>query len=283
MITAASFVIIFLPPDEDVPFREASLREYSATLPDFSGSRGEEADIPDRSAILNSLSDQHTSASEWGERVSGVKNRHDTEEKVIALTFDACGGPTGNGVDEELLSFLTDYGIPATLFMNYRWIEDHEDRFLELADNPLFTIENHGTAHLPLSVEGRTAWGIEGTASPEEVVDEVLINQEHIASLTGKAPSHFRSGTAYYDEQAVKIVEMAGLTAVNYDVLGDAGATYSAAQVESALLESRPGSIVLLHMNQPSSGTAEGVKQAVPQLLDAGYTFVHLGDYPLTE
>ena len=30
---------------------------------------------------------------EWGEKVTGVKTRLGTNQKVIALTFDACGGP----------------------------------------------------------------------------------------------------------------------------------------------------------------------------------------------
>ena len=60
--------------------------------------------------------------------------------------------------------------------------------------------------------------------------------------------------------------------------MGDAGATYSAAEVERALLRAEPGSIALLHMNQPNSGTAEGVSQAVPLLHTEGFTFVHLDD-----
>ncbi|MBM7096335.1 polysaccharide deacetylase family protein [Bacillus sp. H-16] len=224
-----------------------------------------------------------SSPLEWGENVSGVKNRLDTDEDVIALTFDACGGPFGSSYDHSLITFLREHEIPATLFINLRWIDENEEIFLELAEDPLFRIENHGSEHLPLSVNGNGAWGINGTASPEEVIDEVMLNQERILEMTGQAPRYFRSGTAHYDEKAVEIVENLGLTVVNYDVLGDAGATFSASGVEEALLSSRAGSIPLLHMNQPSSGTAEGVKQAVPQLQEAGITFVHLDQYELSE
>ena len=221
--------------------------------------------------------------NQWGENVSGVKNRLNTNEKVMALTFDACGGPLGNKYDEELISFLREENIPATLFINARWIEENEEVFLELSEDDLFTIENHGTKHLPLSLTGRQAWGITGTRSVEEVIDEVMINQELIYSLTNRKPSFFRSGTAYYDEAAVAIIEDLGLIAVNFNILGDAGATYSSLQVTEALLQGDEGSIALLHMNQPDSGTAEGVMEAIPLLMAQGYIFVHLDDYELKE
>ncbi|KGA97467.1 polysaccharide deacetylase [Alkalihalobacillus alcalophilus ATCC 27647 = CGMCC 1.3604] len=220
-------------------------------------------------------------ATEWGENVTGVKTRLHTEEQVIALTFDACGGPYGSEYDEELISFLREEEIPATLFINKRWIRSNEAIFQELVADPLFEIENHGSDHLPLSINGNEAWGIAGTSSIEEIVEEVLENQIAIAEFTGIEPTFFRSGTAFYDEIAVEIVEKLGLQVVNFDVLGDAGATFSAEQVHQALLGAQPGSIALLHMNQPSSGTAEGVKRAVTDLLEEGYSFVTLSQYDL--
>lgn len=204
-----------------------------------------------------------------------------TDEKVIALTFDACGGPQGDQYDEDLVEFLIENRIKASLFINKRWAEQNPEKTKELADNPLFRIENHGTDHVPLSVSGQTAWGIQGTQSEEEVLNEVGEAQKELTQLTGEPPVFFRSGTAYYDEVAVAIVEEAGLEVLGFDVAGDAGATYSAEEVKKALLDSRPGSIPLLHMNQPGSGTAEGVKKAVPKLLEEGYEFVHPHDYPL--
>lgn len=221
--------------------------------------------------------------AQWGEQVTGVKNRMATEEKVLTLTLDACGGPYGSGYDEELIDFLREEEIPAVLFVNARWISENEAVFLELSEDDLFTIENHGTEHLPLSVSSGTAWGIKGTGGAEEVIDEVMENQELIYSLTGIWPSFFRSGTAYYDEATVQIVNDLGLEAVNYDILGDAGATYTSSQVKEALLTAEAGSIALPHMNQPGSGTAEGVMEAVPLLQERGFEFVHLGDYELEE
>ena len=77
---------------------------------------------------------------EWGETVTGVKTSLNTKERVIALTFDACGSPKGKGIDMELIRFLEQEKIPATLFINARWIDANPELFLKLAANPLFTI-----------------------------------------------------------------------------------------------------------------------------------------------
>lgn len=218
----------------------------------------------------------HEEPQEWGENVTGVRTSFQTSEKEIALTFDACGGDFGSGVDEELLEFLERENIPATLFVNKRWIEENEALFKHLSELDLFQIENHGTKHKPLSVQGGEAWGIEATTSPQEVYEEIMENHEYVASLTGRDMTLFRSGTAFYDEVAVKIAEDIGYEVVNFNVLGDAGATYRKAEVRDALLNAEPGSIILLHMNQPQSATGAGVIEAIPLLQEQGFQFVAL-------
>ncbi|SEN98816.1 Peptidoglycan/xylan/chitin deacetylase, PgdA/CDA1 family [Amphibacillus marinus] len=214
----------------------------------------------------------------WGENIDGVVTEIDTDDKVIALTFDACDS-TPDTYDEDLIDFLIEEQIPATLFINARWIEEYKDDFTDLADNPLFEIANHGYDHKPLSVTGESAYGISGTENPAEVFDEVYKNQQLITEHTGKSPDYFRSGTAYYDNIAVKIVEFLGLTAVNYNVLGDAGGTFNKDQIVSTFESAQEGSIFLFHMNKPNSDISSGVIEGVQMLIDKGYDFVQLGEY----
>ena len=206
-------------------------------------------------------------------------SRLPTTDRVVALTLDACGGQTGCGYDAELIETLRRERVPATLFVNARWIEANPRTFRRLAADPLFEIANHGTKHRPLSVTGRPAYGIAGTSGVAQVVDEVAVNQRLITQLTGAAPAFFRSGTAHYDDVAVRVVNDLGLQVVNFDVLGDAGASYSASEVADAMLSSKPGSIVLAHMNRPDRGTAEGIDAALPRLSRRGFRFVRLSDY----
>lgn len=215
---------------------------------------------------------------EWGETVTGVKTRLKSGEKVVALTFDACGSGKGMGVDRELIAFLEREQIPATLFINARWIGPNQETFDRLAGNSLFEIANHGYRHRPASVNGRSVYGISGTRDVGELIDEIELNARYIGELTGKRPRYYRSGTAYYDEFAVKIAGDLGEQIAGFSVLGDAGATWSAEQVKKALLTVRPGDIVILHMNHPEAGTGRGVMAAVPELKKRGFRFVRLSE-----
>jgi peptidoglycan/xylan/chitin deacetylase (PgdA/CDA1 family) len=236
----------------------------------------------DIEAIIKKANEKYqgTLPKQWGERVSGVVKKLDTREMVVALTFDACGGSKkSNGYDAGLIDFLTEEKIPATLFINSRWIDANPGTFKKLSENTLFDIENHGTGHMPLSITGNTAYKIKGTQNIAEVVEEVERNAEKISKLTGRKPHFFRSGTAYYDEIAVAIVNDLGYEAVNFDILGDAGATFTKDQVTNACLRAKPGSILIFHMNHPEGYTFEGIRDVIKELRARGYRFVKLGDY----
>lgn len=217
----------------------------------------------------------------WGESIPGVYTRlapSGDGHIRVALTLDACGGGAGSGVDLGILELLEKNKVPATLFLNARWIDANPDLTAKLAANPLFELENHGFKHKPLSVNGREAYGITGTTDPASAAREVEAGARKLAQLTGKRPLFFRSGTAYYDDVALKILEALGCKAAGFSIIGDAGATLPATQVAARLRAARDGDIVILHFNRPKSGTREGLREALPELLARGVIFVRLAD-----
>ena len=214
----------------------------------------------------------------WGEAVAGVHTRLDTRERVVALTFDACGGPGGNGYDAELIALLQRERVPATLLLSARWIEAHPDEAFMLAHDPLFEIENHGKNHRPCSLSGRGAFGLRGTRNVSEAIDEIRGGAQAVRALTGKAPHYYRAGTAHYDELCAHAAVELGQTPIGYTVNGDAGRGFSAPRVREALLGAPAGAVVLMHMNRPRGGTAEGVAAALPELSANGVRFVRLTD-----
>ncbi len=248
------------------------IQEYSSSNRTYS--------VPDHQLKTNILSRYDgLEPRYWGENVPGVKRRLATKERVIALTLDAYGENKKNDYDKELIDYLRKNRVPATLFVNSRWIDEHYWTFIGLSRNPLFQIENLGGK--PLSINGKQVPGAPGTRSASEVFDEVMKNHRKIQYNTGRQPKFFRSATGYYDEIAVKIANEVGETVVSCDVNGDGGGTFSSEQVKHALLSAKPGSIIRLHMNQPKKDTAEGVMKAIPELTRRGYRFVRLQDYPL--
>jgi peptidoglycan/xylan/chitin deacetylase (PgdA/CDA1 family) len=210
----------------------------------------------------------------------GVVRRINVSDKVIAITLDACGGKRGNLYDSELIDFLRSNNIPATLFLSGLWIDDNQSMAKELARDPLFEIENHGLRHRPASVNGAKIYGRRGTLNPAELYDEIVLNSEKIFKITGMVTKYYRSGTAYYDDVAVKVCRDAGHVPVNFTIISGDAAGFSAERIERRILNgAKPGAIIIGHMNQPQSKLFQALKKVIPVLKSKGYRFVRLDEY----
>ncbi len=226
---------------------------------------------------------QATSPGKFVSFGEGVKVRLVTDQKIIALTFDACGGSRRGGYDEELIRFLQKEKIPATLFLTGIWIDEHPDLAKQLAHDTLFEIENHGLTHRPCSVSGAFRYGIRGTENVGQVIDEIELNARKIQQITNRKPVFFRSATATSDAACGKIAQELGETIVNFDILsGDAVAGTPAILIEDNILkQAHNGAIVIMHMNHPEWNGYEALREAFPQLRNRGYSFVKLQDHSL--
>ena len=215
----------------------------------------------------------------WGFDAQGVVRTFPADKKMAALTLDACGGSAkSSGYDKAFIDFLIENKIPATLFINARWIDTNPAIFAKLASNPLFDIQNHGTKHKPLSLCGESAYGIEGTKNVAEVREEVLGNHEKIKALTGSTMRFFRAGTAHYDDESVKIVNALGYQIIGFAINADAGATNSAKQIGIEMSKTKSGDIIIAHMNHPESQNAKGLSLALKKMKANGWQFVKLSD-----
>jgi peptidoglycan/xylan/chitin deacetylase (PgdA/CDA1 family) len=163
---------------------------------------------PDYLTLKKRILDQfkHPKSGRFGEFVKGAKKDLDTQQKVIALTFDACGGKQ-SGYDARLIDYLRQEKIQATLFVSGLWIEKNKETFQDLAKDPLFEIENHGLLHRTCSINGASKYGVIPTRNMGDVIDEMELNARKIMELTGRRPVFFRSATAYTDEASVKVAQ----------------------------------------------------------------------------
>lgn len=156
-----------------------------------------------------------------------------TGEKIIALTFDACGGKNGNGYDSALIDYLKVERIPATLFLSGTWIDANIKIVKTLVADTLFEIENHGLYHRPCSEKGESMYGIKGTDNVGQMIDEIELNSLKIKDLTGRKPQFYRSATTFADEECAKIAYELNERIVSYNVLsGDAVLGVSAETIQ---------------------------------------------------
>ncbi len=214
---------------------------------------------------------------QWGDRIDGMKSKLGTDERIVSLTFDACGGSeSANGYDEKIIEYLRKENIPATLFVTKTWIETNTKVFKELASDPLFEIANHGSEHKPLSVVPNEAYGIDSTDSVKSCINEVMDSALYIKDFTGLLPLKFRSGTAYADDVSLKILDELGMEFIGYDVAADAGATFNQNEILEQFKTAEPGSIILMHFNHPESESYDGLVSGVEYLKSMGYEFCRL-------
>ena len=210
----------------------------------------------------------------FGERMDGIISGFIPTGKQIALTLDACGG----SYDRRITDYLEKKKIRATLFVSGKWIDMHEKELKRLSESSLFQIENHGKSHKPLTSDGRSVYGISGTKDIGEAYDEVMVNSERIERITGRSPEFFRSGTAFYDDISISMLNDLKVSAAGYTISGDGGATYSRSRIINIVKGAKPGDIILMHINHPESDTFDGLVGAIEELLGSGFEFITMSE-----
>ena len=236
-----------------------------------------------KTTIINKFN--NTKPLHFGEFIKGSYIKLNANKKIMAFTFDACGGRGSNGYNVGLIDYLRKEKVPATLFITGKWIDANPKTFKQLANDTLFEIENHGLNHRLCSVNGASVYGIQGTKNVGEVVDEMELNAIKIKIITGKRPKYFRSATAFTDDVCTQIAEHLNMKIVSYSTLsGDAIAdTPDSIICNNILTRIKPGAIVIMHFNHPLWQEKQALQKAIPILRKMGYSFVKLEDYELID
>lgn len=204
-----------------------------------------------------------------------------TTSKSITLTFDLCGGKGGDQFDKKLIELLKKEKVPATIFISGLWLDTHPKLVKQLAQEPLFTIANHGLNHQPCSTQGKAKYHITGTANTSAAIDEIELNARKILALTGHWPRYYRPGTACGDSWCAQVAHALNQNLIGYDILlGDSESQTTLTQmIQKGKNSLFPGAILLLHANHPERFTAEALAQLIPYWRKQGWNFVPLSQF----
>jgi len=196
------------------------------------------------------------------------------QDKVVALTLDACGG----SFDSRFAQFLIEQRIQTTVFATRRWIRRNPQAMALLtAHADLFEIEDHGANHVPAVVGAdRRVYGLAGAADLQQLRREVAGGAEAVKAATGTAPRWYRGATGEYDALALAVIEKMGYKVAGFSVNADNGATLSQKQIVARLKKVRSGDIIIAHLNKPESDTGKGMAQGLQLLVNQGFRFVRL-------
>ncbi|MFJ9657068.1 polysaccharide deacetylase family protein [Streptomyces griseoflavus] len=208
-----------------------------------------------------------------------------TGGRTVALTFDADmtadQGPraaAGERFDHpELITALRALEVPATVFMTGRWAEEYPDQARSIGRDPLFEVANHSYSHHAFTGD---CYGL-----PTVTADRMRADVERAYAVFRKVGvrdpmPYFRFPGGCYDRRALKALVPAGVTAVQWDVVGgDAFATDADAVARQVLEGVRPGSVVVLHCTRSAApATERAVRAIVPELRRQGYRFVKVSE-----
>jgi peptidoglycan/xylan/chitin deacetylase (PgdA/CDA1 family) len=200
-----------------------------------------------------------------------VITRIPTNDRVVALTFDACEAGEPMALDRGVLDYLVSRRIPFTVFASGKFVETNLNDIQTLAQMDFVDIENH-------------AWNHPNTMnhfSPEAVLDQVGRAHEAIATATGRAPQFFRFPAGNYNEEGRRAVENLGYQVVHWRwPTGDPDPSESASDLFNTVTTNvAPGDILIFHINGRGVHTAEALPRIVEQLEADGYRFVLVSDY----
>jgi polysaccharide deacetylase family sporulation protein PdaB len=172
----------------------------------------------------------------------------ETEEKVLAISFDAA---YGDQYTPEILDILDKYNVKTTFFLVGFWIDKYPD-MLEKIHRRGHEIGNHSSTHPQMS-----------KLTVEEIKKELITTGDKIKAVTGKDPILFRPPFGDYNNRLVETARELGYYTIQWDVDSLDWKEFGVEPVVDRVLSRvGKGSIVLFHNN------AKYVTQFLPIILD---------------
>ncbi|MEU9375832.1 polysaccharide deacetylase family protein [Streptomyces sp. NPDC048255] len=271
--------------------REARLGDSPGTAPSASApaSPGSPGAAPEPNAPVSPLPGAPGKAPTMAPGPNGLtpvfERAKQTGDKTVALTFDADmtsdQGPraaAGEQFDNpQLIATLRALKVPSTIFMTGRWAEEYPDQAKSIGTDPNFEIANHSYSHHAFKSPCYGLPALDGEAARADVDRAFAAFRK--AGAVNTVP-YFRFPGGCYDDQALRALSPAKVTAVQWDVVsGDAFAKDPDAVAEQVLAGVKPGSVVVMHCTRSAAPvTEEAIQKIVPELRRRGYRFVKVSE-----
>jgi len=198
-----------------------------------------------------------------GKETSKPIYKVDTDEKKVAISFDACWGSERT---DAILDTLDKNGVKATFFVVNIWLEDYPDKAKEVAERG-HEIGLHSTTHPHFT-----------RLSKEQMKEELLKNKEMVKKVTGYDAKVFRPPFGDYNNEVIKTAKELGLTTIQWSVDSlDWKENLSSQDISKRILERvEKGSIILMHND--GQHTPDVIKTVLPELKRQGYSIVPVSD-----
>lgn len=243
-------------PGVDAPANDAGTvgkRVMDAGAPGLDGATAEPASRQARHA------EPH---AEQAVAIAGVR----TNEPVVALTFDACATrKQANGFDRQIFDILVRDKIPATLYVSGRWVETHPRAAKLIATADFLELGNHTYTHPRLSL-----------MPPDRVHFQIASTNQIVAKVLGRKALTLRPPAGAWNNGVLQIAKEEEMPLVLWTVVsGDVGGHIPAPRIVRTVLEqTKPGAIVIFHINKRAPFTKQALPAIIAGLRAKGFRFV---------
>jgi len=183
----------------------------------------------------------------------------DTDEKKVAISFDACWGAERT---DNILDILDENGVKATFFLVNIWLEDYPEKAKEVAQRG-HEIGLHSTTHPHFT-----------QLSPAQMKEELKKNKDMVKKVTGYDATVFRPPFGDYNNEVITTASDLGLTTVQWSIDSlDWQENLSTQDIVKRIMERvDKGAIILMHND--GQHTPDVIKIILPELKRQGYDIV---------
>ncbi len=195
-----------------------------------------------------------------------------TEEKVVALTFDA--GANADGVT-PILSILRENGVKGTFFLTGKFIERYPEEVKAIIGSG-GDVGNHTYDHPYLS-----------QLTDEEIREKIAGAEDTFATLDGKFQPFLRAPYGDRNQSVLDTVSEAGYINIRWTIdslgwKGTSGGQTAGTVRDKVLRNTSPGAIIMMHLGSNPDDKTHLDSQALPEIIAElradGYEFVTLSE-----
>ena len=185
-----------------------------------------------------------------------------TEEKVVALSFDAAWGSSRT---PKILHILGDQNVKTTFFLTNIWLKQYPDLAKQIVS------AGHETALHTDTHPNMTE------LTDEKILAELSENARLITEITGQTPILFRPPFGAYNNRVLTITRDAGYIPIQWSVDSLDWKNLSADAIYQRISSKvHPGAIILFHND--GANTPQALGPIIEYLKKEGYRIVPVSE-----
>jgi len=193
----------------------------------------------------------------------------DTEEKKIAISFDAAWGAEDFN---QIMEILDKHNVKTTFFMTGGWVEDYPECVKMLVEKG-HDLGNHSATHPDMT-----------TLSKDQQREQIMAVHNAVKELTGYEMELFRPPYGAYNNDVIRTCYELNYYPIQWDVDSLDWKDLSASEIINKVCNHKSlgnGSIILCHNG--AKHTAEALDEMLTNLKNQGYEIVPISELILRE